>query len=177
RDQARQAHDRRSRRDRRRRDARGLPARLGLAASEPEEAGVVDVQIRLLCHCEPATEEADALDVLSRSHVERLLVERHRVLLGPAALGLLGRGDEVLSRMLELAGAAPVARERRSGLADLGRRLLDELRDVAVVLASPGAWLKVVRDVADEDVLERPLHVSLDPRRGLTVDQVPTLEG
>src|SRR5207342_2689801 len=54
--------------------------------------------------------------------------------------------------------------------------LLDELRDVAVSLAAAGTRLEVVGDVADEDVLERPLLVSLDPRPGLTANQVAPLE-
>src|SRR5439155_8912079 len=105
-----------------------------------------------------------------------LLVQRDRVLLRPAALRFLRRRNEVLDRMLELAGAAPVARESRAGLADLGRRRLDELGDVTVCLAAPGARLEVVRDVANEDVLERPLHVSLDPGNRVSVDEVAALE-
>ena len=62
------------------------------------------------------------------------------------------------------------------GLADLGRGRLDELRDVAVPLTSAGAWLKVVRDVPDEYVLERPLLVSLDPGHCVPADQVASLE-
>ena len=69
-----------------------------------------------------------------------------------------------------------MAGECCAGLADLGRRRLDELRDVAVPLASAGAWLKVVRDVPDEDVLERPLLVSLDPGHRVPADQVASLE-
>ena len=134
------------------------------------------MEVRLLRDREPPAEEAHALEVVRRSHVERLLVQRHRVLLRPAALGLLGGRDEVLDSVLELAGTAPVAGERRAGLADLGRRLLDELRDVAVPLAAPGARLEVVRDVADEDVLERPLLVSLDPGDRVAADQVAPLE-
>src|SRR4051812_48510613 len=86
------------------------------------------------------------------------------------------RRYEILASVLELAAPAPVAGERRSGLADLGCRRLDELGDVAMAPAPAGARLEVVRDVANEDVLERPLHVSLDPRNRVSVDQVAPLE-
>ena len=62
------------------------------------------------------------------------------------------------------------------GLADLGRRLLDELGDVAVAVPAARAGLEVVRDVADQNVRERPLRVSLDPRNGVAADQVAPLE-
>ena len=88
----------------------------------------------LLRDREPPAQEAAPLDVVRRESVERLPVERHGVLLRPAALGLLGRRDEVLDGALVLAGAAPVPGERAAGLADLGRRFLDELRDVPVAL-------------------------------------------
>ena len=115
-------------RDRRRRDAGRLPTRLAarlaaLLAAEPEQLRVADVVDRLLGDGEPLAEEADAIEVVGGRHVERLLVQRDRVLLRPAALGLFGSRDEVLDGVLELAGAAPVAGKCRAGLADLGRRL------------------------------------------------------
>src|SRR5262249_57330125 len=54
--------------------------------------------------------------------------------------------------------------------------LLNELCDVAVPLAAPRARLELVRDVADENVLERPLLVALDPGHGISADQVASLE-
>ena len=97
-------------------------------------------------------------------------------MLRPAALGLLGGRDEVADGPLGLVGAPPVPGEGRRGLADLGRRLLDELGDVAVALATSGARLEVVRDVADEDVLERPLLVALDQGDGVAAHEVAALE-
>src|SRR3954447_3578540 len=75
-----------------------------------------------------------------------------------------------------LAAPARGAGERRAGLADLGRRLFDELRDVAVALASACTRLEVVGDVANEDVLERPLHVSFDPGNRIAPDEVAALQ-
>ena len=76
----------------------------------------------------------------------------------------------------ELTRAAPVTSERRTGLADLGRRLFDELGDMPVSLAPARARLKIVGNVANEDVFERPLHVSFDPRHRVTVDEITPLE-
>ena len=48
---------------------------------------------------------------------ERLAVEERRVVLRPAALGLLGRADELFDGAVVVAGVAPVAGERADRLA------------------------------------------------------------
>ena len=79
---------------------------------------------------EPAADVAEPLDVVFRDEVERLPVDDRGLVLRPAALGLLGGADEVADGALGFASVAPVARERCGRLAELGGRLLEELRDL-----------------------------------------------
>ena len=166
-DAARAAHDRGDRRDRRRRHAGGLPARLTSARWN-------DAELR---DREPAPQHVPALGVVGRHEVERLAVEQHRVLLRPAALGLLGRRDEVVDRPLEVAGVAPVAGERAvaSPTSPVGSSMNSAIG--AWPARAAGARQQVVGDVADEHVLERRTAASpsmIDD--ALAADQVAPLE-
>ena len=69
-----------------------------------------------------------------------------------------------------------MARERRGRLAELGGRLLEELRHARVTVAALGARQQLVRDIADEDVLEAELLLAFDHRARLTQDQIAALE-
>jgi len=70
-----------------------------------------------------------------------------------------------------------VTAECRSGLAELGGRLLEELGNPGVPLAPLGARQELIGDVADQDVLETELLLALDDRAGVPDDQVTPLEG
>ena len=154
-----------------------FPPRLARLAAQPEHAHVVQVEERLLRDREPPAQEAHALDVVRRASCSSAsLYSVTAYCFAQPRSASSAAATKCLNGMLELAGAAPMAGECCPGLADLGRGRLDELRDVAVPLASAGAWLKVVRDVPDEYVLERPLLVSLDPGHRVPADQVASLE-
>src|SRR4051812_15398022 len=106
---------------------------------------------------EPAADVAESLSVVCGNEVERLPVDDRRLVLRPAALGLLGRADEVEDGTRGLAGLPPVACKRGGSLTELGRRLLEELGHTRVTDATLGARQQLVRDIADEHMLEAEL--------------------
>ena len=84
------------------------------------------------------------------------------MLFRPAASCLVRGREQMADRALVLACLAPVVRERLVRLAHLAGRLLQKARDGGVPLAARGARQPLVRDVADQRVLERELLVAAD---------------
>jgi hypothetical protein len=128
----------------------------------------------LLRECEASPERAPLLLVVRE--LERLAVEGDRSILRPPVLGLLGCGDEVPEGLDRLAGVAPVAGERGACLADLGRRSLEEERELLVTFLPVLSRQEVVCDVPDQDVREGELVLSLDRGHGLAPDQIASFE-
>jgi hypothetical protein len=108
-----------------------------------QDARVRDVHRRGARERDPAPQVREPLVVL-RNEVERLAVEHRRLILRPAALGLLGHLDEVTDRALTFARVPPVTGERGRGFSELGGRLLEEL-DARVALAAVGPREELVR--------------------------------
>ena len=98
------------------------------------------------------------------------------MVLRPAALGLLGGAHELVHRSLVVACVVPVARERADRLAGRTHRALEELGHARVAARAVCARQEVVGDVADQGVREGVLLLAFDDRRGLTANEVATLE-
>src|SRR5262249_10339883 len=119
---------------------------------------------------------ASAALVVLGDQLERLVVEGHRLSLGPAPPRQLGCREQIADGPLRVAGLAPVVREyrRRSGFG--AGFLLPELRHRRVALTARRPWERPVGDVPDQLVLERELFVALHTRDAPAPDQFAKLE-
>src|SRR5581483_6824389 len=87
---------------------------------------------------EPAAHIVPELGVLLRDELERLAVEERGVVLRPAALGELGRAEQLLDRALVIARRAPVACHGADRLARAAGRPPEELCDQRVPARTVG---------------------------------------
>ena len=108
--------------------------------------------------------------------IQRLLIKGDRLLLRPAAPGLVACDDEIVARPPILPGFPPMLGESRRGRRNLRRRLFQKRCDLLVSLPPLGARERCIRGVADQVVLEAELLVSAQPGDGLTPDEVSPLE-
>ena len=92
--------------------------------------------------------------------LERARVEVVRLLHGERRSCAVARRQEVLDRLRRLAPLAPVVREDPGELRRIGDRCLDEAGRGGVQIAPERPRESGVRDVADQHVLERELHVA-----------------
>ena len=160
------ARGRLDRGDRGRRHAFGLPARLTSPRWNDAWAAIARRRRMKLLRSSSS----------SGTSSSACAVEQRRVILRPAALRLRRGALELVDRAWMVARVAPVARDRADRLARHARRALEELGDQRVAPRALRARQQVVRDVADQDVRERELLLSLHDRAVFAPDQVSALE-
>ena len=149
-------------RNRRRCLSRRLPALAGFRLSSPEQPRIENMDARCLGEGKPTCDFLPALRIGLGNECERFPVKGGRVLLRPATLGIRGGHGEVIDGTRMVAGVTPVPGQSCPDFAELAADFLQEQRGFSMSVTPSSSRKEVVRDIADEDMVERVLLIALE---------------